>query len=535
MGKSTNKDAKDKDKDKDIDKDVDKDMQSDSSVAETEEAVSVGNRRRSTPFRRADVVHSIVNAGAHKDDAEAIAKEIEEKLLSRGKKVISPSNLQEMMVEYTKKIFPDIIPALESQTPYFREILVRNKKTEEPFNQRALSRNLEDTGMGVVDAYNVAKEIEARLRKKGLRELTVSMLDAEIDMLLAEHYGEHLRLTYRYLSQNRGQLLVMGSKNHLPTNFSKGILTQSLLAAGVTPDVARKVARVTHRDLRGKDDRVVQPRQIKEKVEGLLRSEVGAEVSARYRLLRVIRRPPRPLIVMLGGVSGTGKSFLAAEVAYRLGISRVVSTDSIREVMRAMVSPALVPTLHASTFNAWEALIPPSRPLPQHPSRDELMAGFREQVQQVSVGLRAVVDRTVQEGTSIVLEGVHLVPGYLRPESFQSALIVPILVTLPDEAEHHKHFLMRDEETAASRPLHRYLKYFAEIREMQKELELLAAHENVPLLDGQTLDESADQAVEVVLRQVMQQLTPEERVDLFGDEDLPFPEVRLEEDSESGL
>ena len=83
---------------------------------------------------------------------------------------------------------------------------------------------------------------------------------------------------------------------------------QSLLAAGVAPDVARKVARVTQRDLRGSEDRLVTRQAIREKVEALLRDEVGPDVSARYRLLRVIRRPPRPLVVLLGGVSGTGKS-----------------------------------------------------------------------------------------------------------------------------------------------------------------------------------------------------------------------------------
>lgn len=496
------------------------------------DSLCIGNRRFSLPFSRTALVETLQNAGAEPKAAATLAKEIEKRLLARGKKVISPSGLQELMVELAEKSMPDITQALMTQTPTFRPFIIKNKKEETLLSRSALAHSLEETGLNSAEAYQSAHAIDQELRKRGLRQISVAALDELIEENLGQQHGEHIRLTYRYLSQNRGQLLVMGGK-HLPTMFSKGILMQSLLAAGVAPDIARKVARVTHRDLRGNTDRVIRPRQIKEKVESLLRLEVGPEVSARYRLLRVIRHPPRPLIVMLGGVSGTGKSLLAAELAYRLGISRIVSTDSIREVMRMMVSPESNPTLHASTFNAWETLLTPHQGVPAHPSTDLLMAGFREQVQQVSVGLRAVIDRTVQEGTSIVLEGVHLVPGYLRPESFQSALIVPMLVTLPDEAEHHKHFLMRDEETAASRPLHRYLKYFAEIREMQQELELLAAHENVPLLDGQTLDESADQAVEIVLRQVMQQLTPTERLELLGEEDFNWPDFRLEEASET--
>ena len=53
---------------------------------------------------------------------------------------------------------------------------------------------------------------------------------------------------------------------------------------------------------------------------------------------------------------------------------------------------------------------------------------------------------------------------------------------------------------------------------MQNYLEELAAREDVPLLDGLTLDESADQAVDVVLRRVMAALTPQERAALLGEE-----------------
>ena len=52
---------------------------------------------------------------------------------------------------------------------------------------------------------------------------------------------------------------------------------------------------------------------------------------------------------------------------------------------------------------------------------------------------------------------------------------------------------------------------------MQDELEDLARHEDVPLLDGLTLDESAEQAVDVVLSRVMVALTPQERAALLGE------------------
>jgi 2-phosphoglycerate kinase len=483
----------------------------------THPELRIGTPRHAFPFSRGLVVESLVNAGASGNVAAAAARRVEQQLRLARRSLVTPGELQALMVEVARDLAgAEVAGAAETQTPAFVDILVSARKGDLPFSRGVLARTLEDTGLTGREAYAAASAVDLELRREGVRRLSAEEIDNRTEGVLAEQYGEHLRRTYRYLRQNRGKLGVLSKESNVPTPFSKGILVQSMLAAGVTPDVARKVARVTQRDLRGNEDRVVMRAAIREKVEALLRDEVGPDVSARYRLLRVIRRPPRPVIVLLGGVSGTGKSFLAAEIAYRLGIARVVSTDSIREVMRAMVSPALLPTLHASTFSAWEALLPPGVPRPARPSREALLAGFRDQVQQVNVGLGAVVARSVQEGSSLVLEGVHLVPGYLRADAFAGALVIPMLVTLPDPEEHRRHFQSRDLETAASRPLHRYMQYFGEIRAMQDELEALARQEDVPLLDGLTLDESADQAVDVVLRRVMVALTPQERAELLG-------------------
>lgn len=485
----------------------------------TQAELKIGTPRQSWPFSRGLVVESLVTAGASAEAAATLGRRIEQTLRKLRRSFTSPSELHTLMVEQARELLgEDIAQRVAAQVPAFVDIIVRAKKGELPFSRGVLARTMEDAGLSPMDAYATAFEVDLQLRRSGTQSISTEALDNLTERVLSERYGEHLRSTYRLLRENRGRLVVVGEDQNMLGTFSKGVLVQSMLAAGVAPDVARKVARVTQRDLRGQEDRLVRRSQIREKVESLLRVEVGPEVSARYRLLRVIRRPPRPLVVLLGGVSGTGKSFLAAEIAYRLGVTRVVSTDSIREVMRAMVSPNLLPTLHASTFNAWEALVPPGQEVPAHPSKEQLLAGFRDQVQQVSVGLSAVVSRSIQEGTSLVLEGVHLVPGYLRADAFAGALVVPMLVTLPDEAEHRRHFVTRDAETAASRPMHRYMGYFNEIRMMQAELEALARQENVPLLDGLTLDESADQAVDVVLRQVMVGLTPEERQTLLGEE-----------------
>lgn len=488
--------------------------------------LQIGSAGRQWPFSRGLVAESLLNAGATPDEAAAVARRVEAELRASRRGSVSTAQLKALLVEVTRAVGnAELAAAAQQQTAAFEDIMVAAKRGELPFSRGVLARSLEDTGLLGREAYAVASRIDIRLRQQGVKSLSVAEIDELTERALQEMYGEQLKLTYRFLRENRGKLGVMGSNGDSPAPFSKGILSQSLLAAGVPPDSARKVARVTQRQLRGAEDRLVERRIIRERVEQLLDAEVGPDVAARYRLLQVIRHPPRPLVILLGGVSGTGKSYLAAEIAYRLGIARVISTDSIREVMRSMVSPALLPTLHASTFAAWQALSDPNEAPPEHPSTEALLSGFREQVQQVSVGLDAVVRRSIEEGMSVVMEGVHLVPGYLSAR--HGAIVIPILITLPDQNEHRRHFEARDKQTTQSRPLHRYMRYFEEIRVMQDDLEQLARRLEVPILDSLSIDESADQAVDVVMRRVLTELTPEERVRLLGNEELSLEQTDL--------
>jgi 2-phosphoglycerate kinase len=62
-----------------------------------------------------------------------------------------------------------------------------------------------------------------------------------------------------------------------------------------------------------------------------------------------------PLILLVGGATGTGKSTVAVEVAHRLGITRVTSTDTVRQTMRAVFSREFMPSIHYSSFEAGPA------------------------------------------------------------------------------------------------------------------------------------------------------------------------------------
>ena len=150
------------------------------------------------------------------------------------------------------------------------------------------------------------------------------------------------------------------------------------------------------------------------------------------------------MIVLVGGATGTGKSTVATEVAYRLGITRVTSTDFVRQTMRAFFSQEFMPSIHYSSFEAGRGLREPEAR--RRPGARSASSTRRATCSSAS---RASIDRALEEGWSLVLEGVHLVPGMLPPQ-LEGALVVQCVLAIEDEETHAAHFWVRD--AALGRP-----------------------------------------------------------------------------------
>jgi 2-phosphoglycerate kinase len=194
----------------------------------------------------------------------------------------------------------------------------------------------------------------------------------------------------------------------------------------------------------------------------------------------------RPLVILIGGATGTGKSTVATKIAYELGITRLTSTDSIRQTLRAFFSREFMPTIHYSSFSAGEAV----------PDADDpLVAGFLEQSRTVLVGVQASIERALQEGWSIIFEGVHLVPGLL-PFDLEGALVCPFVLSIEDETEHAQHFFSRN--AGSERPLTSYLDHFGEIRRLQTFVVGRAERQGVPVIENVSAEETSAQIIGMV-------------------------------------
>jgi 2-phosphoglycerate kinase len=297
------------------------------------------------------------------------------------------------------------------------------------------------------------------------------------------------------MNQEGGSPHILISDQEPGFPYSKGLMASRVMVTGLSPFRAYQVAESIEQRLIERHASSITSEELFLLAVEVIEELAGDRYAKNFLRWRELEALDIPLVILIGGTTGVGKSTIATQLAARLGIVRVVATDAVREVMRAMFSERLMPTLYRSSFEAGEALREP-------PTRDAVVVGFREQVSAVAVGLDALLERAAVEGMSMILEGAHVVPGFFEIEARQDrVLAVPVIVTVEDEDVHRSHFLARSVDHA-HRPAARYLQGFDSIRRVQRYIKSQALSHGVPIIPNYDFDHTLAAVIDLVMGRV---------------------------------
>jgi 2-phosphoglycerate kinase len=272
--------------------------------------------------------------------------------------------------------------------------------------------------------------------------------------------------------------------------YSKGLMAKALMGTGLSPERAYELARLIEAALvRAQEELSASQEHVYDVAADVLAEYEDDQAVRRLRRFQALQEVDLPLIVLVGGATGTGKSTVTTEVAHRLGITRVTSTDFVRQTMRAFFSQAFMPSIHYSSFEAGRAA---------GDGGDAGVRGFLDQTRNVLVGVNAVLERALTEGHSMALEGVHVVPG-LVPSQLNGAVLAQCLIVITDEEEHARHFYVRDADSEGLRPVQKYLNALPDIRRIQDHLIERAEDAGVPVIENSDREEAVDAIIRLVL------------------------------------
>ncbi|MDV3104460.1 2-phosphoglycerate kinase [Thermococcus waiotapuensis] len=284
-------------------------------------------------------------------------------------------------------------------------------------------------------------------------------------------------------------IIVTDAERKIRLPFSRGILTRSITLAGVDVGVAYVIATEVQKELERGKKHVVTTDEIRELTYSKLLERGLTDAAERYLFWRTLGRKRVRLAVLLGGTTGVGKSTIATELAFRLGIRSIIGTDTIREVLRKVIARELLPDIHVSSFLASEVVNVPR-------GMDPLVYGFETQVKHVSVGIRAVLERSRREGLNALIEGIHVVPGFIETSGNEFMYVI----TVPSEEYLVSHFYERAQYSA--RGAERYIENVDRIMAIQDYLVGRAREFGVPVIENVELESTVSAIMEDMMNKL---------------------------------
>jgi len=359
-----------------------------------------------------------------------------------------------------------------------------------------LTRSLQKAGLSFQQAYAFADEVREELEDG--RVLSKLELHRVVYKKLKKTHGDATADRYLRPHETVPLVQVEDAEGRL-TPFSSELHRRDLEAIGLNLAESLKIATKLRRHLFREKLAQVSSYQIAVLTYELLKDmpSLGPAVAQRWKAWREFLASGRPLILVIGGTTGCGKSTIATALADRLGIARMQSTDLLREVMRAMYSSEQFPALHTSSYDAWRGL-PQEVDEPDETVNQVVEAGFRAQVKLVSIASEAVISRAVREHESLIVEGVHAHPELTAGISDDGPLVLHVVLAVLKRRT-LKERLSGRATRAVKRRAERYLDHFEEIWQLQSYLLSEADRTNTPIIVNTDRDETVREIMRTLL------------------------------------
>lgn len=372
-----------------------------------------------------------------------------------------------------------------------------------PFLRGILVQSLVSAGLAFDEAYDLAQAIRNDLRDTP--EISSNELKQRIAKFLRENFGREKCQAFEAVPKAKASIIV-----HTParsTPFSIGILAHSLEVCAIPPEVALRGARKVHATLLKLGHTEINHKPLRRIIYQCLREHCSAETADRYLSWRKFENAGEPLIVLIGGTTGSGKSTISSDIAYRMDIGRIQSTDMMREIIRSYLTPQAVPTLSYSSFEAWRGLPNPSEEVPlQQDAR--VVEGYLSQFTTLKPALEAAVARAVQEKHDLIIEGIHVLPTKLDlGEAHDKAIVVPLMLATMEQESLRKQLKRRGREKI-DRKASRYLEHLEEIWELQSYLLDNADNANIPIITNRHLEDTVREILNLISAKIMKRYPP---------------------------
>jgi 2-phosphoglycerate kinase len=375
-----------------------------------------------------------------------------------------------------------------------------------PFLRGVLVQSLIAVGLPFSDAYNLAHRVRGRLDASEETWDTVRLHKLVADEI--EHsFNKERRRAYELGDAQTRPVLVAKAGREEP--FSVDLLGRHLEGCGVRNEEALEVASLVQESLRRHGQGSIDRSGLRRIVYDTLRATCNADTAENFLSRCRFDDSGEPLIILIGGATGAGKSTVASRIAYLYDIVRTQSTDMMREIIRCYLVPHVAPTLDYSSFDAWQGL-PEIDPVRGQTTTDNpVVSGFLAQFDTVKVALEATIQRAVMERNDLIVDGVHVLPVGLDLSTINdTAVVVPVMLAVAT-MERLDDQLKRRSREQPHRDAKHQRQALERIWELQGFMAGQAEKAGVPVISGDELGETVEQVIDEIMRRIALRFPPD--------------------------
>lgn len=373
------------------------------------------------------------------------------------------------------------------------QVVEPSGETRMPFLRGILTRSLQGVGLSFDEGYKIAADVRDSL--SGDSEISTEQLRGLVAEHLRQSHGDSTAHRYLAFPEPVAPILVEDAEGQQEP-FSAETHRRTLEVSGLSESAAAKLTGKLYRHLVMRDRKRISSSYLGRLTYRYLCREAGNDVANRYLVWREYRDRDLPLLVLIGGAPGTGKSTIATEVASRLGIFRTQSTDMLREVMRMMLPERLLPVLHRSSFDAYKSL---STDRSNADLESRIVLGYHNQTDLLVVPSEAVVQRAIRERVSLVLEGVHVGSTLVdRLPAVEDVVVVPIMLAVLKRQQLKQRIRGRG-GAVPRRRAERYLQNFDAIWQLQSQLLDEADRTGIPMVTNDDKENTVREIMRIIV------------------------------------
>ena len=374
-----------------------------------------------------------------------------------------------------------------------------------PFLRGILVQSLLSVGLSFKEAYGAAQAVRNGLANDAV--ITTAELRTRVAEQLEKDFSPALRHDYEAETERQQKIIVRSNRGDSP--FSAGILTRSLEACVIDRKSAIEVAVRVQEAMEHRGLSEIEPPALRRLIYRALKEHCSEEAANYYLSRHQFITSGKPLIILVGGASGTGKSTICSELAYRLDVVRTQSTDIMREIIRSYLAPHVVPTLGFSSFDAWRGLPGTKARGGQRLTDSPVIAGFLAQHANIKSALEATIARALKERQDMIIDGVHVLPMELDlVKAREEAVVVSVMLAVTTRQQLVNQLSWRSREQP-DRGASRYLEKLDAIWEVQSFLLNLAEKANIPIIANWTIEDTVHEVLLEVNRRVSEHYPPD--------------------------